>query len=150
MEGIYLFKTSVTHLAEQASAFKLLPLVFVTNETANDCYSTMILPGNFSVENPAFVFWRMYRTQNAFDAACSSYGFSQGVMQTRAAISDFGFLEMQSDYIKGLAKRDKELYNVYKSVADSKGIDATMKSYAETIKAYDSLSDSQKIEDENA
>lgn len=141
---------SVNHPAEEASRFKLFPLIFVTNDTANDCYSTMILPGNFSVDNPALVFWRMYRTQNAFDAACSSYGYTQGVMQTRAAVSDFGFLEMQSDYIKGLAKRDKELYNVYKSVAESKGIDATMKSYAETIKAYDSLSDSQKIEDENA
>lgn len=150
MSGSYLFETSVVHLSEQASAFKLLPLVFVTNETANDCYSTMILPGNFSVENPAFVFWRMYRTQNAFDAACASYGYTQGVMQTRAAVSDYGFLEMQSDYIKGLAKRDKELYNVYKSVADSKGIESTMTSYAETKKAYDSLSDSQKIEDENA
>lgn len=150
MEGIYLFKTSVAHLSEQASAFKLLPLVFVTNDTANDCYSTMILPGNFSVENPAFVFWRMYRTQNAFDAACSSYGYTQGVMQTRAAVSDYGFLEMQSDYIKRLSTRDKELYKVYKSVADSKGIEATMTSYAETKKAYDSLPDSQKIEEENA
>lgn len=150
MDETYVLSISVDHPAEQASAFKLLPLVFVTNDTANDCYSTMILPGNFSVENPAFVFWRMYRTQNAFDAACSSYGYTQGVMQTRVALSDYGFLDMQSDYIKGLAKRDKELYNVYKSVAESKGIDATMKSYAEIIKAYDSLSDSQKIEDENA
>lgn len=150
MDGPYLLNISVTHIEEQASAFKLLPLVFVTNDTANDCYSTMILPGNFSVENPAFVFWRMYRTQNAFDAACSSYGYTQGVMQTRAALSDFGFLEMQSDYIKRLSTRDKELYNVYKTVADSKGIDATMKSYDEVKKAYDSLSDSQKIEDENA
>lgn len=146
----YILNISVEHPAEDASAFKLLPLVFVTNDTANDCYSTMILPGNFSVENPAFVFWRMYRTQNAFDAACSSYGYTQGVMQTRAAVSDFGFIEMQSDYIKRLSTRDKELYNVYKTVADSKGIDATMKSYAEIKKAYDSLSDSQKIEDENA
>lgn len=135
---------------EEGSSFKVMPLIFVTNETANDCYSTMLLPGNFSIDNPALAFWYAYRTQNAFDAACSSYGYSQGVMQTRAAISDFGFLEMQSDYIKGLAKRDKELYNVYKSVAESKGIDATMKSYAETKKAYDSLSDSQKIEDDNA
>ena len=150
MDETYVLSISVNHLSEQASPFKLLPLVCVTNETANDCYSTMILPGNFSVENPAFVFWRMYRTQNAFDAACSSYGYSQGVMQTRAAVSDYGFLEMQSDYIKGLAKRDKELYNVYKSVADSKGIDATMKTYAEIKKAYDSLPDSQKIEDDNA
>lgn len=150
MEGTYLLNISVYHPAEEASAFKLFPLVFVTNETANDCYSTMILPGNFSVENPALVFWRMYRTQNAFDAACSSYGYSQGVMQTRAAVSDFGFLEMQSDYIKRLSTRDKELYNVYKTVADAKGIDATMKSYAETKKAYDSLCDSQKIEYENA
>lgn len=150
IDGTYLLNISVNHPAEEASAFKLLPLIFVTNENANDCYSTMILPGNFSVENPAFVFWRMYRTQNAFDAACSSYGYTQGVMQTRAAVSDYGFLEMQSDYIKGLAKRDKELYNVYKSVAESKGIDATMKSYAETKKAYDSLSETQKIEDDNA
>lgn len=140
----------VDHEPEQSRPYTLIPLIFVTNETANDCYSTMILPGNFSVENPAFVFWRMYRTQNAFDAACSSYGYSQGVMQTRAAVSDYGFLEMQSDYIKGLAKRDKELYNVYKSVADSKGVDATMTSYSEIKKAYDSLCDSQKIEDENA
>lgn len=150
MDETYVLSISINHLTEQASPFKLLPLVFVTNDTANDCYSTMILPGNFSVENPAFAFWRMYRTQNAFDAACSSYGYSQGVMQTRAAVSDYGFLEMQSDYIKGLAKRDKELYNVYKSVADSKGIDATMTSYAETKKAYDSLPDSLKIEDDNA
>lgn len=134
----------------EGSSFKVMPLIFVTNETANDCYSTMLLPGNFSIDNPAFAFWYAYRTQNAFDAACSSYGYSQGVMQTRAAVSDYGFLEMQSDYIKGLAKRDKELYNVYKTVADSKGIDATMKSYAETKKAYDSLSDLHKIEDENA
>lgn len=150
IEGIYLLNIYVNHTSEDASAFKLLPLVFVTNENANDCYSTMILPGNFSVENPAFVFWRMYRTQNAFDAACSSYGYSQGVMQTRASVSDYGFLEMQSDYIKRLSTRDKELYNVYKTVADSKGIDATMTSYAEVKKAYDALSDSQKIEDENA
>lgn len=150
MDETYVLNISVDHPAEQASAFKLLPLVFVTNDTANDCYSTMILPGNFSVENPAFVFWRMYRTQNAFDAACSSYGYTQGVMQTRAAVSDYGFLEMQSDYIKGLAKRDKELYNVYNTVADTKGIDATMKSYSEIKKAYDSLCDSHKIDDENA
>lgn len=150
IDETYAFNIAVEHPSEEASAFKLLPLVFVTNDTANDCYSTMILPGNFSVENPAFAFWRMYRTQNAFDAACASYGYTQGVMQTRVALTDYGFLEMQSDYIKGLAKRDKELYNVYKYVAESKGIDATMKSYAETIKAYDSLSDSQKIEDENA
>ena len=150
MDETYVLSFSVNHLSEQASAFKLLPLVFVTNDTANDCYSTMILPGNFSVENPAFVFWRMYRTQNAFDAACSSYGYTQGVMQTRVALSDYGFLEMQSDYIKRLSSRDKELYNVYKTVADSKGIDATMKSYADTKKAYDSLSETQKIEDDNA
>lgn len=150
IDGIYLLNISVKHLTDEASAFKLLPLVFVTNETANDCYSTMILPGNFSVENPAFVFWRMYRTQNAFDAACSSYGYSQGVMQTRAAVSDFGFIEMQSDYINRLSKRDKELYNVYKTVADSKGIEATMTSYAETKKTYDSLCDCQKIEDDKA
>lgn len=140
----------VDHEPEESRPFTLIPLIFVTNETANDCYSTMLLPGNFSIDNPSFAFWYAYRTQNAFDAACSSYGYSQGVMQTRAAVSDFGFIEMQSDYIKGLAKRDKELYNVYKSVADSKGIDATMKSYAETLKAYDSLPDSQKIESENA
>lgn len=150
IDGEYLVNIAVEHPSEEASAFKLLPLVFVTNDTANDCYSTMILPGNFSVENPAFVFWRMYRTQNAFDAACSSYGYTQGVMQTRAAVSDFGFIEMQSDYINRLSKRDKELYNVYKTVADSKGIEATMTSYAEIKKAYDSLADAQKIEDENA
>lgn len=135
---------------EEGSLFKVMPLIFVTNETANDCYSTMLLPGNFSIDNPALAFWYAYRTQNAFDAACSSYGYSQGVMQTRAAVSDFGFLEMQSDYIKGLSKRDKELYNVYKTVADSKGIEATMTSYAETKKAFDSLSATHKIEDENA
>lgn len=140
----------VDHDPEESRPFTLMPLFFVTNDTANDCYSTMLLPGNFSIDNPALAFWYAYRTQNAFDAACSSYGYSQGVMQTRAAVSDFGFIEMQSDYIKGLSKRDKELYNVYKSVADSKGVDATMKSYAETKKAYDSLSDSQKIEDDNA
>lgn len=140
----------VDHEPEESRPFTLMPLIFVTNETANDCYNTMLLPGNFSIDNPALTFWYAYRTQNAFDAACSSYGYSQGVMQTRAAVSDFGFIEMQSDYINGLAKRDKELYNVYKSVADSQGIDATMTSYAETKKAYDSLSDSHKIEEDNA
>lgn len=150
MDASYVCEISVTHPAEEASAFKLIPLVFVTNDTANDCYSTMILPGNFSVENPAFVFWRMYRTQNAFDAACASYGYTQGVMQTRVALSDYGFLEMQSDYIKSLEQRDKELYNVYNTVAELKGIDATMKSYAETKKTFDSLANSQKIEDDNA
>lgn len=150
IDETYVFNIAVEHPSEEASAFKLLPLVFVTNDNANDCYSTMILPGNFSVENPAFVFWRMYRTQNAFDAACASYGYTQGVMQTRVALSDYGFLDMQSDYIKSLEKRDKELYNVYNTVAELKGIDATMKSYAETKKTFDSLCNSQKIEDENA
>lgn len=55
---------------------------FATNESANNCYTTLMQSTGASDAVHPFNRWLMSKTQSALDAACASYGYQSSVMQS--------------------------------------------------------------------
>lgn len=145
--GGTIFNLSVDASEEDYHPIKILPLLFPVNDTASDCYSVAMYPGNFPTNEGPFIFWRAYRTQEAFAAAAASYGYNKDVMQTRANIFGNDIIAWDSEYVAKLANVAPDIYDVYKTVMDADGVEAISRPYRDLkqrcheLKGLDKASD---------
>lgn len=63
-------------------------LMFATNDLVSDCYTTIVPQSSVSITRGVYSVWGGYRTANALQVACDSYGFQSGVMRDEVATSD--------------------------------------------------------------
>lgn len=134
LSGSTIFQLGVSATEEDYHGVKILPLLFPVNDTASDCYSVAMYPGNFPTNEGPFIFWRAYRTQQAFTAAAASYGYNKDVMQTRANIFGNDIIAWDSEYVAKLEKVAPDIYDVYKTVMDADGVEAISRPYCELKK----------------
>lgn len=76
---IFKLKFNSANINEDKGYFMAL---FATNESANNCYTTLMQSTGASETNHPFNRWMMSKTQSALDAACASYGYQSSVMQS--------------------------------------------------------------------
>lgn len=60
-------------------------LIFATNDLVSDCYTTILPATSVNLTRGVYSIWAGYRTANALQVACDSYGFQSGVMRDEVA-----------------------------------------------------------------
>lgn len=81
------FLLTGTSEAEDKQLDELGVLMFATNDLVSDCYTTILPPSSVSITKGVYAVWGGYRTDNALQVACDSYGFQSGVMRDEVASS---------------------------------------------------------------
>lgn len=119
-----LFNLNLAGTEENPVEYDVLPLVFATNDAANDCYTTTLYDGMFTKSTGPFIYWQSQRTESAFREACSSYGFTADVMQTDIAQWLRGIGGNNLRYINVLAKHSPEDAAILQKAVDEMGDDA--------------------------
>lgn len=147
--GSTIFSMGVNASEEDYHPIQILPLLFPVNDTASDCYSVAMYPGNFPTNEGPFIFWRAYRTQQAFTAAAASYGYNKDVMQTRANIFGNDIIAWDAEYVARLEKVAPDIYDVYKTVMDADGVEAISRPYCDLNKRCQELKGLDKASDCN-
>lgn len=139
INGNTIFGLHINGDEEEYHPIKIMPLLFPVNDTASDCYSVALYPGNFPTSDGPFAFWAGYRTQQAFTAAAASYGYNKDVMQTQANIFGNDVIAWDAEYLNELAVFDPAIYEVYKTVQDADGGDVIAQPYCDVKRRYREL-----------
>lgn len=83
-------------------------LMFATNDLVSDCYTTILPQGSVSTVKGVYAVWGGYRTDNALQVACDSYGFQSGVMRDAVATSGSNADEQAQTYAARLKAVDPD------------------------------------------
>lgn len=71
-----------------SSVLSLGVLLFASNDLVSDCYTTIIPAASVNIVTGVYSVWGGYRTANALQVACDSYGYQTGVMRDEVASVD--------------------------------------------------------------
>lgn len=100
-------------------------IVFASNDLVSDCYTTIIPPANVNTLRGVYSVWGGYRTANALQVACDSYGFQSGVMRDEVA-SDGGNPDAQINaYSAKLMALDEDAHKDFVDQLKRMGADHT-------------------------
>ena len=83
--GPAIFYLSPSTAVENNLLGRLSLLVFATDDTASDCYTTSLREDGVNPTAGAYADWASYRTSNALRTAADSYGYQSGVMRDEIA-----------------------------------------------------------------
>lgn len=151
MDATSIFQCILKGSEENPVEYDILPLIFATNDAANDCYTTTLYDGMFTKSTGPFIYWVSQRTESAFREACSSYGFTADVMQTDIAQWLRGIGGNSMRYINVLAKHNPEDADILRTAVDEMGDDAftapmhvLRKTYGPQAKANKNKKDTQE------
>lgn len=88
-------------------------LVFASNDLVSDCYTTMVPAANVQVDKGVYSVWAQYRTDDALQVACDSYGYQSGVMRDEVA-ADSGVQSAQAvAFAQSLSRFDRSAAKEY-------------------------------------
>lgn len=130
-----LFNWTIDENEEGVERYDMFATIFATNDTANDCYSTILRPGNYTPGSTPWAIYNLYRTKAAFRAACESYGFSSSVMQTDVNIYGRDNEAEVAAYIKALYKSNQPYAARAKQICEQYGCDV----FYDDVKTLDAL-----------
>lgn len=130
-----LFNWVIDEDEEGVELYRMFATIFATNDTANDCYSTILRPGNFTLNSTIWAVYQLYRSNTAFRAACESYGFTTSVMQTDINIYGSDREAEVAAYVKAL-ERSKQPYAArVRQIYEQYGCDV----FYDDVKSFDAL-----------
>lgn len=79
-------------------------LLFASNDLVSDCYTTIIPAASVNIVTGVYSVWGGYRSANALQVACDSYGYQTGVMRDEVASVDNTTEEQVTSYAARLRK----------------------------------------------
>lgn len=88
MRDTYSVLVRATTEEEDAVVDSLGVLLFATNDLVSECYTTILPSDSVNTVRGVYAVWGTYRTANALQVACDSYGYQSGVMRDEVAASD--------------------------------------------------------------
>lgn len=92
------FRLSGASEAESKLVMSTGVLIFATNDLVSDCYTTIVPVSSVNLNRGVYATWGGYRTSDALQVACDSYGFQSGVMRDEVASSDGSSTELINTY----------------------------------------------------
>lgn len=84
-------------------------LLFATNESVSDCYTTSLPESGINKEAGVYSFWADYRSQLNLRLAAESYGFQSGVMRDRVAGAEAELQNANAAYYARMAAVDADV-----------------------------------------
>lgn len=119
------FQLRAQSASENEQFGRLSVLVFATDDTASDCYTTILPEDGINPTVGVYADWAAYRTQNSLRIAADSYGYQSGVMRDKIASAGNDITAQVSAYAARLAKVDVNASVAYlKSVGDVSAVQA--------------------------
>lgn len=94
--------------AQNAIVEALGILIFASNDLVSDCYTTILPPDSLHQTRGVYAVWHQYRTDNALQVACDSYGYQTGVMRDTVASSRVASSEAVMSYAQKLSVHDTD------------------------------------------
>lgn len=88
-------------------------LIFASNDLVSDCYTTILPADGINLTTGVYSVWAAYRTDNALQVACDSYGFQSGVMRDEVAASEKDSTQLINSYISKLSVIDEDAAKAY-------------------------------------
>lgn len=88
-------------------------LLFASNDLVSDCYTTIVPASSVSITRGVYTVWGGYRTDNALQIACDSYGYQSGVMRDEVAAVNDAQSAQTAAYTAKLAAFDPEAAAAY-------------------------------------
>lgn len=117
----FAFALQSTTEAEDNIALSVGVLLFATNDLVSDCYTTILPPSSVPIIRGVYSIWAGYRTDDALQVACDSYGFQSGVMRDAVATSNTGEQEQTQAYARRLAALDSDAAEAFKKEVSELG-----------------------------
>lgn len=102
------FVLTATTEAQDSNIDQFGLLMFAMNDLVSDCYTTILPAGSVSTVRGVYSVWGGYRTDNALQVACDSYGFQSGVMRDEVATSSGEAAEQAHTYAARLKAVDPD------------------------------------------
>lgn len=96
-------------------------LFFATNDLVSDCYTTIVPQSSVSITRGVYSVWGGYRTADALQVACDSYGFQSGVMRDTVASSDQNSEAQVAAYTKKLRALDSDAAQAFEKEVSELG-----------------------------
>lgn len=88
-------------------------LIFASNDLVSDCYTTILPTDGVNLTTGVYSVWAAYRTNNALQVACDSYGFQSGVMRDEVAAPAKDSAQLISSYVSKLSAIDEDAAKAY-------------------------------------
>ena len=97
--GTESFRLGSTSAAQDSLVTSFGLLMFATNDLVSDAYTTILPATSVNVNRGAYSVWGGYRTDEALQIACDSYGYQSGVMRDEVASSDSNAQQLAARYL---------------------------------------------------
>lgn len=136
-----LLKISDTDGSLTNNKISFCPLVFATDDTAMDCYTTTLYSGNVPLTEQPFAAWYNRRGDEPFEEAAASYGYTTGVMQTHINDSTNKLEASAAEYIDKLRDINPDDADVLSLALADGGLTQMAKPIKELRKIYGTKKD---------
>lgn len=90
-------------------------LLFATNDSVSDCYTTSLPESGVNVEAGVYAFWADYHSQFNLRRAAESYGYQSGVMRDRVAGAEAELQDANAAHYARLAAIDADVADQVKA-----------------------------------
>lgn len=104
LDGSKFFFLEATTAAENALLEKVSCMIFATNDSVSDCYTTSVSSASVNPTDGAYVYWAEHRTNSALSRAAASYGYQAGVMRDEVSAWGGEIINVARDYAARLAE----------------------------------------------
>lgn len=107
--GKVMMQVATTNQAQVDQLGAIGALIFATNDSVSDCYTTSLPEAGVNKEDGVFSFWAGHRAPFDLRLAAESYGFQSGVMRDHVAGTDAQFLDANAAHLARLASIDTKV-----------------------------------------
>lgn len=104
--------------AEDPIVDSLGVLLFATNDLVSECYTTVLPADSVNTVRGVYSVWGAYRTADALQVACDSYGYQSGVMRDDVATAGSDSIAQVSSYISRISALGSDEVKSYVADAD--------------------------------
>lgn len=113
--GKVLMQVATTNQAQVEQLGAVGVLLFATNDSVSDCYTTSLPEAGINAEAGVYSFWADYHSQLNLRLAAESYGYQSGVMRDHVAGVDTQLVDANAAHYARLAAVDTKVADQVKA-----------------------------------